>query len=97
MVSLTLFERAVLIYFAAMWVISFFVTVYDKLAAKVLTRHRIREASLILLASAGGAPAMLFAMLLVRHKTKHPKVFIPVSVFALVYILLALMIVLKIF
>lgn len=53
--------------------ISVIVTVYDKIAAKKLPRHRTREATLLLLSALGGSVAMLLTMLVIRHKTKHVK------------------------
>ncbi|MCI1955482.1 MAG: DUF1294 domain-containing protein [Oscillospiraceae bacterium] len=48
------------------------VTVSDKRRAR---RHlwRVPEHTLLALAFLGGAPAMLFTMLLIRHKTRHLK------------------------
>ena len=48
------------------------VTVSDKHRAK---KHwwRIPENTLLLVAALGGSPAMLATMLLIRHKTRHPK------------------------
>ncbi len=68
---MTLLDRFLLIYFGAMGLISLFVTVYDKIAAKIFTKHRIRERSLLLFAAFGGAPVMLFTMAIIRHKTQH--------------------------
>ncbi|MBQ5809708.1 MAG: DUF1294 domain-containing protein, partial [Clostridia bacterium] len=55
---MTLLDRFLLIYFGVMGLISFFATVYDKIAAKIFPRHRIRERSLLLLSAFGGAPVM---------------------------------------
>ena len=68
---MTLLDRFLLIYFGVMGLISFFATVYDKIAAKIFPRHRIRERSLLLLSAFGGAPVMLFTMAVIRHKTQH--------------------------
>ena len=48
-------------------------TVYDKIAAKSAPRRRIRESTLLTVAALGGATAMEATMLLIRHKTRHPK------------------------
>ena len=58
---------------AAMSLVSIIVTIYDKIAAKKLPKHRTRESSLIILSVLGGSVAMLATMLLIRHKTKHAK------------------------
>lgn len=48
------------------------ITVFDKRRAR---KHgwRVPENTLLLAAALGGSPAMLLTMLLIRHKTKHPK------------------------
>lgn len=48
------------------------ITVSDKHRAKK-HRWRVPENTLLLLAVLGGSPAMLVTMLLIRHKTRHPK------------------------
>lgn len=49
------------------------ITVYDKLAAKLLPRHRIPEKLLMLTALSGGAAAQYLTMQIIRHKTRHKK------------------------
>ena len=66
-------ELIFLIYIAAVSVISFFVCVYDKIAAKKFTKHRTRESTLLWLSALGGSFAMFFTMVAIRHKTKHVK------------------------
>lgn len=61
------------IYLAAISLISIVVCIYDKFAAKHATRHRTREATLLILSALGGSVAMFVTMLLIRHKTKHAK------------------------
>ena len=46
--------------------------VYDKYAAK-RKKARIPEKTLFLTALFGGSLAMLFTMLVIRHKTKHKR------------------------
>ncbi len=69
------------IYFEAYLIIINFaavlVTVSDKHRAKK-HRWRIPENTLLLVAVLGGSPAMLATMLLIRHKTRHPKFMIGV-------------------
>ena len=64
---------ALLIYLAVISVISITVCVYDKIAAKANPRHRVREATLLLLSALGGSVAMFLTMQVIRHKTKHLK------------------------
>ena len=56
------------------------VTVYDKWAAKHRTDRRIRESSLLAFSVLGGSAAMFVTMLIIRHKTKHPKFMIGIPV-----------------
>ena len=63
----------VLLLWIGLWSIAAAVlTVSDKSRAR---RHawRIPEAALFTAAALGGSAAMLLVMLLIRHKTKHPK------------------------
>jgi len=87
---MTLLDRTLLIYFSLISIISVVVTIYDKIASKHLTRHRIRERSLLWLAAFGGAPAMLITMALIRHKTQHFGMIAFISVFTLLYLTAAL-------
>ena len=52
--------------------ISIIVTAADKVKAKRVSR-RVPEATLMLLSVLGGSLAMLITMIIIRHKTKHPK------------------------
>ena len=60
-------------YIAVISIISIVVCIYDKFAAKHLSKHRTREASLLALSALGGSIAMFVTMLIIRHKTKHVK------------------------
>lgn len=64
---------AILVYIAAISVISVIVCCYDKIASKKLQKHRTRESTLLLLSALGGSVAMLITMFVIRHKTKHVK------------------------
>ncbi len=66
-------KTILLVYIIAISVISVIVCCYDKFASKHMTKHRTREASLLLFSALGGSVAMLVTMLLIRHKTKHMK------------------------
>lgn len=70
---MTIYQIAVLIYLAAISLVSVIVCCYDKIAAKRLPKHRTRESTLLLLSALGGSVAMLLTMLVIRHKTKHKK------------------------
>lgn len=61
----------------AMNVIAFFAAWSDKRRA-VKGRRRIRERTLFILAFLGGSVGLYAAMLLFRHKTKHPSFMIGV-------------------
>ena len=64
--------------------LAFVVTVYDKIASKKLTDHRTRERSLLIISALGGSIVMLLTMLLIRHKTKHPKFMLGIPIIILV-------------
>ena len=85
-----LLDRIILIYLAMMSLISFFITVYDKIAAKIWQRHRIREATLLAFAAFGGAPVMLITMAAIRHKTQHFGMIAFISVFTLLWLMAAM-------
>ena len=74
--------KAVLIYLAAISLISVIVTVHDKRAAKKRKR-RVPERDLLLLSIFGGSVAMYMTMQLIRHKTKHAKFMIGIPVIML--------------
>ena len=65
--------ESVLLFWIGLWSLAAVVlTVSDKSRAR---RHawRVPEAALFTVAALGGSAAMLLVMLLIRHKTKHPK------------------------
>ena len=68
-----LLPTVLLVYLAAISLISIIVCCYDKFAAKHIQKHRTRERTLLLLSALGGSVAMLLTMFLIRHKTKHAK------------------------
>ena len=77
---------AEILWWLAGWsVIAVALTVYDKFAAKSAPRHRIREATLLTVAALGGAAAMEVTMLLIRHKTRHPKFMVSLPLFILAH------------
>ena len=70
-------------YLIAISLISITVCIYDKFASKHITKHRTREATLLLLSALGGSVAMLATMLIIRHKTKHVKFMLGIPVIIL--------------
>ena len=52
--------------------LAWIITAFDKSAARRGWR-RVPERTLFLVAAAGGTPAMLLTMCIIRHKTRHPK------------------------
>ena len=71
--SFTPTAESVLLLWIGLWsLVAAILTVSDKSRAR---RHawRIPEAALFTVAALGGSAAMLLVMLLIRHKTKHPK------------------------
>ena len=68
-----MFYKALLIYLCIISLVSITVCCYDKFAAKRAPRHRVREATLMLLSILGGSVAMYLTMLTIRHKTKHKR------------------------
>ncbi len=69
----TVVYLGILLYFAAISLASAIITVADKCYAKKAGHRRIPESTLLSYAAFGGSAAMLLTMLLIRHKTKHPK------------------------
>ncbi len=58
-------------YFIVISAITAIITVYDKLAAKLLPRMRIPEKVLLITGFIGGAAAEFITMKIIRHKTRH--------------------------
>lgn len=65
--------------------ISVIVTVADKVKAKSGSQ-RVPEATLMLLSVLGGSFAMLVTMLIIRHKTKHPKFMVGIPIIILLQV-----------
>ncbi len=64
---------AVYTYLALISLVSIGACITDKLRSRRRGARRIAERTLIGLAALGGACAMYLTMLLIRHKTLHPK------------------------
>ncbi len=82
--------KIILGYLLAISVISIIVCIYDKWAAKHATKNRTRERTLLLLSALGGSIAMFVTMLLIRHKTKHPKFMIGIPLIIIAQIALVI-------
>lgn len=77
--------------FLGMSILSVIATVYDKIAAKCLPRHRVPEATLLLLAALGGSLPMYVAMQIVHHKTQHKKFMIGIPIILTVQVILMIL------
>ena len=69
--------------------VSIIVCIYDKFASKHATKHRTREATLLLLSALGGSVAMFLTMQLIRHKTKHVKFMLGIPLIIVAQIVIA--------
>lgn len=76
------------IYIAVICLTAVILTVYDKLAAKKLPRHRIPERVLMLLGFLGGALPEYITMKLIRHKTRHKSFMICLPLFTVLHIVI---------
>ena len=64
--------KFLIIYLFIINIIAVIVTGHDKRAAR-LHRYRVKESTLLLISTLGGAPAMYLTMLIISHKTRKPK------------------------
>ncbi len=76
------------IYLIVISILSIIVCIYDKFASKHMTKHRTREATLMLLSFVGGSVAMFLTMLIIRHKTKHMKFMIGIPLMIVLHAIL---------
>lgn len=81
--------KILLIYILTVGMLSVFLTVYDKIAAKK-RKTRIPERTLLILGLVGGAIPMLITMQIIRHKTKKAKFMIPLPLFSILHLALLL-------
>lgn len=79
--------QLIAMYILVMWIISAFITIYDKIAAKQKWQ-RTPEKVLLTLGALGGAGMMLFVMKTISHKTRKKKFMISLPVFLVIHILL---------
>lgn len=85
-----------LIYFVGISFITALITAIDKYKAKK-GRWRIPEATLFVLAIAGGSVAEYTVMRLIRHKTKHKRFMIGLPVIIILQLTLVLFILSQVF
>lgn len=69
----------IVIWLAAVSGLAVMLTLYDKRAARRGAR-RVPEQTLLLVCALGGSAAMLAAMRIIRHKTKHAKFMVGIPV-----------------
>ena len=82
-------EKIALCWLAIISATALIFTVYDKLAAKILPKHRMPEAALMWIGAFGGAFAMYVMMQLIRHKTRHKKFMIGLPLLMVLHVILA--------
>ena len=75
--------KYLLIYLAAISLVSVIVCVTDKRHAKK-GKRRIRESNLFLLSALGGSAAMYITMRVIHHKTLHKRFMIGIPLIALI-------------
>lgn len=79
-------EKIILIYVAAISLISVIVCIYDKVISKKnRVELRVPEKNLLILSALGGSVAMYIAMQITHHKTKHAKFMIGIPVIILLH------------
>lgn len=74
-----IYSQLLLIYLVLINLVSIIVTISDKYKA-IKHKWRVPESTLLLLSAMGGSVAMYVTMLIIRHKTKHPKFMIGIPV-----------------
>lgn len=83
---------ALIIYAAAISVISVIVCCIDKINSKK-HKERVAESDLLLLSSLGGAVFMFLTMIVIRHKTRKPKFMIGIPLIIVLHIAVTILIV----
>lgn len=85
-----------IIYILAINIVAIIITGYDKLCAK---KHswRVKERTLMLIATLGGSVGMYITMQLIRHKTRHLKFMLGIPLIMILQIALILFIGSKIY
>ena len=80
----------IVLWFAAVSGLAVILTLHDKRAARRGDR-RVPERTLLLVCALGGSAAMLAAMRVIRHKTKHAKFMVGIPVMIAVQVALVVM------
>lgn len=75
-------------YLLVVSVLSVLICVYDKIAAKLMPRHRTPESVLLTLSALGGSLAMYITMQIIHHKTRHNKFMIGIPIIMAIQITL---------
>lgn len=85
--------KLLILYILLMNALGLLLMIVDKSRSRKRMR-RISEANLFTVAVLGGSPAILFSMLVIRHKTRHKKfsIGIPLILAAQIIILLYLLV-----
>ena len=82
-------EKIILVYIAAISLISIIACIYDKVISKrERVELRIPEKTLLILSILGGSAAMYLTMQIIHHKTKHAKFMIGIPVIILIQVAL---------
>ena len=77
-----IFIKIILVWFAVISIVAVIITVADKRKAR-RGAYRVSEAALMVVAALGGSVAMLVAMQIIRHKTKHVKFMLGIPIIIL--------------
>ena len=87
---LSIMRWAILLCLIGINAFAFLITVYDKIAARSFPHNRVPEIVLLGVSAIGGSVAMLLTMLLIRHKTKHPKFMVGIPIIIILQIAVVL-------
>jgi len=86
--KLALVPQGVWIYLIIISAVAVVTTAADKISAK-LGGRRVPEATLLTLSALGGSAAMLITILIIRHKTRHPKFMVGIPLIIVIQLILA--------
>ncbi len=76
-------------------IIAFTTMGYDKYASKHIPRHRVRERTLLLIATIGGSIGMILAMKIFKHKTLHKKFYIGVPIIFAIQVIIGILVIIE--